>query len=78
MTVAYELVRCIVCDSAESDEVISADDAKDEIELLWEYHTKRLEPDVPAEHLMDRVAFSQRTLHYLPFAAARERWRGCA
>jgi hypothetical protein len=61
MTVAYELVRCIVCDSAESDEVISADDAKDEIELLWEYHTKRLQPDVPAEHLMDRVAFSQRT-----------------
>ena len=61
MTVAYELVRCIVCGGADSDEVISAEDAKEEIELLWEYHSKRLQPDVPAEHLMDRVAFSQRT-----------------
>ncbi|HKH94239.1 MAG TPA: class I SAM-dependent methyltransferase [Gemmatimonadaceae bacterium] len=58
--VAYELARCAVCASAESDEIVSIDDAKLEIELLWEYHQKRLDPTTPAEHLMDRVAFSQR------------------
>jgi len=61
MTVAYELTRCLVCGSADGDEVISADDAKTEIETLWEFHSKRLQPDIPTEHLMDRVAFSQRT-----------------
>jgi hypothetical protein len=61
MTVTYELVRCAVCGSADGDEIISVEDAKDEIELLWEYHSKRLQLDVPTEHLMDRVAFSQRT-----------------
>src|SRR3954469_21912346 len=61
MTVTYELVRCAVCGSADGDEIISAEDAKDEIELLWEYHSKRLQLDVPPEHLMDRVAFSQPT-----------------
>jgi hypothetical protein len=61
MTVAYELARCIVCGGAESDEIISAGDANTETELLWEYHSARLKPEVPTEHLMDRVAFSQRT-----------------
>jgi 2-polyprenyl-3-methyl-5-hydroxy-6-metoxy-1,4-benzoquinol methylase len=60
MTVAYELARCAVCGGTDSDEIISADDAKAELEMLWEYHARRLKPDVPAVHLMDRVAFSQR------------------
>jgi SAM-dependent methyltransferase len=59
-TVSYELARCAVCASAESDELLSADDAKAEIEMLWEYHSRRLHPGVPADQLMDRVAFSQR------------------
>jgi SAM-dependent methyltransferase len=58
--VAYELARCAVCASAESDEIVSTEEAKIEIEMLWEYHSRRLEPAVPTEHLMDRVAFSQR------------------
>src|SRR5829696_8289359 len=58
--VSYELSRCAVCASAESDEIVSVDDAKLEIEQLWEYHQKRLQPDIPPVHLMDRVAFSQR------------------
>jgi len=57
---SYELTSCPVCASAESDELTSADDAKVEIEHLWEYHQKRLQSDIPAVHLVDRVAFSQR------------------
>ena len=58
--ISYELTPCPVCASAESDELLSADDAKVEIEQLWAYHEKRLRPDIPTVHLMDRVAFSQR------------------
>ena len=57
---SYELTSCIVCSSSDAQELVSAGDAKDEIEQLWEYHQKRLEPDIPTSHLMDRVAFSQR------------------
>jgi SAM-dependent methyltransferase len=57
---SYELTSCPVCSNAASDELLSADDAKVEIEHLWEYHQKRLQSDIPAEHLIDRVAFSQR------------------
>ena len=57
---SYELTSCIVCSSSEAHELLSVDDAKQEIEQLWEYHQKRLRPEIPADHLMDRVAFSQR------------------
>jgi len=30
-----------------------------EVELLWEYHEKRLRPETPTDRLMDRVAFSE-------------------
>jgi SAM-dependent methyltransferase len=30
-----------------------------EVELLWEYHEKRLKPETPTQRLMDRVAFSE-------------------
>ena len=30
-----------------------------EVELLWEYHEKRLKPETPTDRLMDRVAFSE-------------------
>jgi 2-polyprenyl-3-methyl-5-hydroxy-6-metoxy-1,4-benzoquinol methylase len=59
-TVSYELARCAVCASDESDELLSVDEARAELEMLWEYHSRRLDPSVPADHLMDRVAFSQR------------------
>jgi hypothetical protein len=35
------------------------EDAKAELEMLWEYHDRRLKDGVPTEQLMDRVAFSQ-------------------
>ena len=57
---SYQLASCAVCASSESDELVSVDESKEELEHLWEYHQRRLRPEVPAEHLMDRVAFSQR------------------
>jgi hypothetical protein len=60
MPTTYELTACAVCSSSTAQELLSIDDAKAEIEELWEYHQKRLYPDIPADHLMDRVAFSQR------------------
>jgi hypothetical protein len=60
MSVAYELASCAVCGGTDSTEIATADDAKSEVEHLWEHHSRRLDPDTPPEHLMDRVAFSQR------------------
>jgi 2-polyprenyl-3-methyl-5-hydroxy-6-metoxy-1,4-benzoquinol methylase len=59
MSVAYELARCAVCGSADARELASADDVRLEVEALWEFHTRRLRPDTPPSHLMDRAAFSQ-------------------
>lgn len=60
MTTAYELARCIVCGGADVTELASASDVREEVEALWEYHGNRLRPETPPDHLMDRVAFSQR------------------
>ena len=70
MTVSYELARCAVCGSADSDELASPEEAKAELELLWEYHSRRLKEEVPPEQLMDRVAFSQH--HPLRVVRCRE------
>jgi 2-polyprenyl-3-methyl-5-hydroxy-6-metoxy-1,4-benzoquinol methylase len=59
MTVSYELVRCLVCGSAEARELASADDVRVEVEALWAFHTRRLRPETPPAQLMDRLAFSQ-------------------
>ena len=60
MTISYQLSPCAVCASSSAEELVSLDESKTELEQLWEYHQKRLRPEVPAEHLVDRVAFSQR------------------
>jgi trans-aconitate methyltransferase len=60
VTVSYQFSPCAVCSSSAADELVSLDESKEELEQLWEYHQKRLRPEVPTEHLMDRVAFSQR------------------
>ena len=56
---SYDLTRCVVCGSAESEEIADADDMRVESELLWQYHMRRLSPRTPPERLVDRVAFSQ-------------------
>jgi SAM-dependent methyltransferase len=60
MTVAYQLTSCPVCAASDEEEVATADEMRAEVESLWEFHGNRLREDVPSEHLMDRVAFSQR------------------
>jgi hypothetical protein len=59
MSVSYELTACAVCGSRESREVASAESMREEVESLWEFHSRRLRPEIPTRHLMDRVAFSQ-------------------
>ncbi|MFL5617690.1 MAG: class I SAM-dependent methyltransferase [Gemmatimonadaceae bacterium] len=56
---SYELTPCAVCASSNAHEIVSPDDAKREVEQLWEFHQKRLRADIPPDHLTDRVAFSQ-------------------
>lgn len=58
--VAYELARCVVCGLADTRDVASGEEIRDEIEALWAFHLRRLQPDIPPEQLTDRVAFSQR------------------
>jgi SAM-dependent methyltransferase len=58
-TPSYELARCVVCGHTDSVVVAEADDIRAEVELLWEYHQKRLNPETPTSRLMDRVAFSE-------------------
>jgi len=56
---AYELTRCVVCGSADTDVVADSGDIRVESELLWEFHMRRLSPATPPARLVDRVAFSQ-------------------
>jgi hypothetical protein len=58
-SIAYELARCPVCNSADSREIAGPDDVREEMEALWAFHTRRLRDDTPPERLTDRVAFSQ-------------------
>jgi len=57
---ALELTACPVCSSTDSVELADAEAVRVEVEALWQFHTKRLRPGTPPEHLIDRVAFSQR------------------
>src|SRR5437868_6179656 len=59
MAPSYELVRCVVCDNAESVTIADSDDIHVESELLWAFHMRRLSPRTPPSRLVDRVAFSQ-------------------
>jgi SAM-dependent methyltransferase len=59
VSVSYELARCAVCASANARELASADEMHVEVEALWAFHSRRLRPNIPPDHLMDRVAFSQ-------------------
>jgi 2-polyprenyl-3-methyl-5-hydroxy-6-metoxy-1,4-benzoquinol methylase len=56
---AYEFAHCIVCGHTDSDVLGEQEDLRREVELLWEYQSRRLKVDTPTRRLMDRVAFSQ-------------------
>ncbi len=57
---ALELTACPVCGGTDSEELADAEAVRAEVEALWQFHTRRLHPRTPPEHLTDRVAFSQR------------------
>ena len=56
---AYEFAHCIVCGHTDSDVLGEQEDLRREVEVLWEYQSRRLKPGTPTRRLMDRVAFSQ-------------------
>jgi Methyltransferase domain len=56
---SYDLTPCPVCSSNDASEIESADDARAEMEMLWEFHQRRLRPGTPPRALADRVTFSQ-------------------
>jgi hypothetical protein len=56
---SYELTACAVCGSSDEEEIATAEAMRAEVETLWEFHGRRLREEIPSEHLMDRVAFSQ-------------------
>jgi SAM-dependent methyltransferase len=57
---ALELTACPVCGGNDTDELADADAVRAEVESLWQFHTRRLDPKTPPEQLTDRIAFSQR------------------
>ena len=57
---ALELTACPVCAGTDTDELADPEAVTAEVETLWQFHTRRLDPATPPEHLTDRVAFSQR------------------
>jgi hypothetical protein len=56
---SYDLSPCPVCGTNDADQLASADDMRAEMEMLWEFHERRLKPGTPPRALADRVAFSQ-------------------
>ena len=58
--VSYELTACPVCGASTSIELADADQMRKELELLWEFHERRLKQRIPPDRLTDRLAFSQR------------------
>src|SRR5688572_124236 len=56
---SYELARCVVCGEANASEVAGPEELREERELLWQFHMRRLSPRTPPDRLVDRVAFSQ-------------------
>jgi 2-polyprenyl-3-methyl-5-hydroxy-6-metoxy-1,4-benzoquinol methylase len=55
----YELSPCPICASRSAHEVADADEVTREVEGLWAFHMRRLQPETPPARLADRVAFSQ-------------------
>jgi SAM-dependent methyltransferase len=59
MSLPLILGPCPACGANDAERVAGAEEIRAELEMLWAFHGRRLRPDTPAEHLADRVAFSQ-------------------
>ncbi len=59
METAYELADCPACGDARAVALADRDTVRREMEVLWEFHLRRVRRGVPLERLKDRVVFSQ-------------------
>lgn len=59
MEVEYERGSCPACGAREGERVAGPDDVRRELESLWEFHLRRVEPGAPVRYLADRAVFSQ-------------------
>ena len=59
MDVEYERGSCPACGACERERVAGPDDIRRELESLWEFHLRRVEPGAPVKYLADRAVFSQ-------------------
>ncbi|MFL5542301.1 MAG: class I SAM-dependent methyltransferase [Longimicrobiaceae bacterium] len=59
MDVEYERGSCPACGAREREVVAGPDEVRRELESLWEFHLRRVEPGTPVRHLADRTVFSQ-------------------
>ncbi len=55
----YELAACPVCRSRGSRVIADREEIQRELEMLWQFHLRRLQPGAPIAQLFDRVIFSQ-------------------
>jgi len=59
MEMEYERGSCPACGAREREVVAGPEDVRRELESLWEFHLRRVEPGTPVRHLADRAVFSQ-------------------
>lgn len=59
MTARFRPSDCPACGSAAATTVANRAEIRDELELLWSFHLRRLRTGVPVDRLADRVVFSQ-------------------
>jgi 2-polyprenyl-3-methyl-5-hydroxy-6-metoxy-1,4-benzoquinol methylase len=59
MSTRYEIAPCPGCGCETGTEVAGPADVREEMEQLWDFHTRRLRGHTPPPMLLDRAAFSQ-------------------
>ena len=56
----YEPGACPLGCGATAETLADVEAVRAEVEALWAFHTRRLRPDTPPRHLLDRLAFTQK------------------
>jgi 2-polyprenyl-3-methyl-5-hydroxy-6-metoxy-1,4-benzoquinol methylase len=57
----YELAVCPVCTTKDFVTIADEHVIAEQVETLWEFHTRRTKPDAPVRQFFDRAFFSQDT-----------------
>lgn len=56
---SLELAVCPVCKTTDFSKLADGDAVRRQVEALWAFHTRRLQPGAPAQQFFDRAVFSQ-------------------